>query len=518
MSGSLWIPPGGGQDTLPYVPRQHPAVDAAPPDPVGELAARLEEFIAAAVHPDEIAALLESDGMSDDRIRERYGCKDSFTLAAELYARVERRHPEPDEPFHDPWRISLLSCLLRGVVFALPGLGYVLGAPLLTGPRDPLGLPAGTIPLLASAVFGWAWNQGLSYRAYSWLGLGDRAAARRSLLLGTPAGAVLASLCALAAAPDRLGAVAFATGQSWYLAAATVLLVMGRERALLAALTPLAAGTALGALYELGTAVRLSLLLVSVTAAVALAARETMPTARDAEHGTRIDWTAGFAVLPSFGKPGTGVHRKTAPRAVRDEGLAATPWLVAALPYALLGLGSGILVLFASLADLLTGEHTRSFAAPAAVALTLSMGPAEWLLHRFRSGGLSGLRTTATPRAFARATARTLAQCLTAYLLLLFTLSLATAALWPDATGLDGVRIAGLLLLGVVLWTGLLLQSFGAVPSAAAVCCVAALAQSLALAAGVGTPPVIGLIVYGVSAAVLATLVGTLLGRATAHR
>ncbi|WP_128376140.1 hypothetical protein [Streptomyces cavernae] len=518
MSGSLWIPPGAGPDTLPYVPRQSPAPGRAVSDPVGELASRLEEFIAAAVHPDEIAALLESDGMSDDQIRERYGCKDSFTLATELYARVERRHPEPDGPSNDPWRISLLSCLLRGVVFALPGLGYILGAPLLNGARDPFALPAGTIPLLASAVFGWAWNQGLSHRAYSWLGLGDRAAARRSLLVGAPAGATLASLCALAVAPDRPGAVAFATGQSWYLAAATVLLVMGRERALLTALTPLAAGTALAALHDLGTTARVTLLLGSVAAVVVLAARETLPTTRDTEHGQRIDWAAGFAGLPAIGRPGTGAHRKPPARAVRDEGLAATPWLVAALPYALFGLGSGILVLFASLADLLTGQNTEGFAAPAAVALTLSMGPAEWLLHHFRSRSLTGLRASNTTQDFARATAANLARCLTAYLALLLVLSLATAALWPDATGLDTVRLAGLLLLGVVLWTGLLLQSFGAVMSAAVVCCAAALAQSLALATDAAGPATTGLIVHGTSAAVLAGLVGTLLGKVTAHR
>jgi hypothetical protein len=70
----------------------------------------------------------------------------------------------------------------------------------------------------------------------------------------------------------------------------------------------------------------------------------------------------------------------------------------------------------------------------------------------------------------------------------------------------------------VVLWTGLLLQSFGAVTGAAVVCGVAALAQTVALATHMGSPHWVGLIVYGAAAAVQAGLVCGLVGRATAHR
>ncbi|MGF0172114.1 hypothetical protein ACQF36_16935 [Streptomyces sp. Marseille-Q5077] len=491
MSGSLWMPPGARPDTLPAIPHRRDRPSWARPDPIDELAARLDDFIAAAVHPDEIAALLESDGLSDDQIRERYGVKNSFALAEELYERVERRYPEPDGPVDGPWRTGLLGCLLRGVVFALPGFGYVLGAPLLAGPHDDFSLPAGTVPLLAGALVGWTWNQGLAHRAYSWLGLGDRGAARRALLLGAPVGALLAALVALAVAgAAHPAAVAFAAGQSVYLGAATALLVMGRERALLAALLPMTVGAVVSLVHSVPDAARLTLLLGSLTVVVVLGQREVAP------------------------RKGRGELRDK-PRGTRSRSTTTGPHLSASLPYALFGLATGVLVLHTALGDILTGEQ-RS--APAAVALTLSMGPAEWLLYRFRSGSLAGLRSSSTPRAFRRTTVLTVVECLSAYLVTLLALSLATSALWPHSSGFDGIRLAGLLLLGVVLWTALLLQSFGAVGSAGVICCAAALAQTVAVLTHTGNPHWVALIVHGTAAVAQAALVCALSGRVTAHR
>ncbi|GGS96068.1 hypothetical protein GCM10010254_15010 [Streptomyces chromofuscus] len=504
MSEGIRLPPAARPEALPAAPRLPAAPGWARPDPVDELAERLDDFVAAAVHPDEIAALLESDGLSDARIRERYGVQNSFALAEELYERVGRRYPEPDGPVHDPWQAGLLGCLLRGVVFALPGLAYVLGAPLLAGPSGDVGLPAGAIPLLGCALTGWAWNQALAHRAYSWLGLGDLSAARRCLLVGAPLGALLGTLTALAVAGGAEPAVvAFAAGQSCYLGASTALLVLGRERALLGALLPMAAGAVAAAPTDAPEAARVTLLLGSLAAVVAVALREVAPAAKELGEGS---WTAGLTALLPFGALGAPPRRTSGPR------------LAASLPYALFGLAGGVLVLHAALGDVLTGQERSAFAAPAAVALTLSMGPAEWLLHRFRSGSLAGLRSTSTPRAFRRATARTVVRCLTGYLAALLALASATAALWPHTPFPGGVRLAGLLLLGVVLWTGLLLQSFGAVLGAAAICGAAALAQTLALVTHTGAPHLAGPTVYGCAAAAQAALVCGLLGRATAHR
>ncbi|MET9969719.1 hypothetical protein ABZZ80_28295, partial [Streptomyces sp. NPDC006356] len=187
------------------------------------------------------------------------------------------------------------------------------------------------------------------------------------------------------------------------------------------------------------------------------------------------------------------------PRRTRSRQSTMDPPLLGSFPHALFGLATGTLVLHTALED-----------APAAVALTLSMGPAEWLLYRFRSRGLAGLRSNGTARAFRRTTARTVGECLAAYLAALLALTL--------TTGITGTHLAGLLLLGVVLWTGLLLQSFGAVLGTTTICCVAALAQTAALVTHTGSPHWVGLIVHATAAVAQVTLVCCLLGRVTAHR
>ncbi|ALC23627.1 membrane protein [Streptomyces pristinaespiralis] len=182
------------------------------------------------------------------------------------------------------------------------------------------------------------------------------------------------------------------------------------------------------------------------------------------------------------------------------------------------GLGAGTLVLYTALGDVLAGRPGAVVAAPAAVALTLSMGPAEWLLRRFREGTVAALRTSTARGEFRRCTAAVLAECLCGYLAILFALAVAGTVLWPGAPALGGVRSATLLLVGAVLWTGLLLQLSGAASLVAAVCAGAAAVQSVALLTGTGGPALAGLCVAAGSASVLAVLVCVLLGRATAHR
>ncbi|MFI8965183.1 hypothetical protein ACIGO8_24070 [Streptomyces sp. NPDC053493] len=484
MSASLWLkPPTTRTDSLPPIPRQR-VTTALPADPVDDLAGRLGPLVAVAVHPDEIAAILESDGMTDDHIRLTYGRADSFALAEDLYARTERRHPAPEAPAAEPWHSGLAGCLLRGLVFALPGLAYVLGAPLLAAGAGRHGLPPGSVPLLAGAVTGWVWNQVLAHRAYTWLGLGDRRAAARALLAGAPTGALAGATVAFAAArPEEAPAALFGAGQALYLGAATVLLVLGRERALLAALLPLA-GAVPAFRHDLPEPLRSALLLLALTATGACAALALRP---------------GLGGLGGPGGPG-GRGAPGSPRRLGWRRRRGGPPFTASLPYGLFGLGSGLLVLRAG--------------PDAVIALTLSMGPAEWLLHRFRAAGLTRLRLLTTAYEFRRAVTGALARCLGGYLAALLALTVTAALLWPGAAALTVPRTGTLLLVGAVLWLGLLLQAYGAVAGAAVGCLLAALAQALAEAFAPAAAP----LAAGAAAAVLAVLTRVLLVRPTAHR
>ncbi|GAA2910741.1 hypothetical protein GCM10020221_03220 [Streptomyces thioluteus] len=448
---------------------------------VGELARELADVCAAAVHPDEIAAVLEADGLTSEQISGRYGLRDSFELAAELYDRVPRGHPEPP-PAPDPWQVKPGLVLLRSLVFTLPGLGYTLGAPLMSGARGPGGLPQGTASLVAAALTAWAWNQGLAHRAYLRLASGGRAAAGRCLRTGAPLGGLLATAAALAPGGPA-GTVAFAVGQALYLSAATVLLVLGRERLLLYTLLPVAGGGAAALVTEPPRALAAGLLLATLAGVLAASSYQCV-----------LAW--------------------------REKGTAgtATPSPLASLPYGLFGLGCGVLTAVAALGDVVRHGSDAVPAGPAVIALTLSMGAAEWLLYRFRSRALAALGRTVTIGGLLARIARVLGGCLAAYLAALAVLALATGAVWPDGPSPTVLRIAGLLALGAVLWTGLLLQAYGVAWPPALLCLSAGAAEAAALAARLPSPATVQLVVCAGTTAALVAAATALLGRITAHR
>ncbi|MFJ4582655.1 hypothetical protein [Streptomyces echinatus] len=331
---------------------------------------------------------------------------------------VGHTFPEP-APAADPWRPDTVRCLLRGVLFALPGLAYLLTAPL----RHP-GRHAGA--LVVAGLVSWAWGQALGHRAHLRMATGRREAAG-TLLTGAPLGAGLAT--AAAAPLTGGGPVLLATAaQSLYLAAAGVLLVLARERLLLAALVPLIAGAAVLPWWEPGTALRTGPPLLALLATLA---------------------GAGHALRAALAVPAAA----DGPR----------PRLLWSLPYGLFGLAAGLLVL-------LEGRREPY----AVIVLTVSMGPAEWLLYRYRGPSVAALRATATPAGFLLRSAAVLGGCLVAYLLPLL-----------PAAYLTGAAPATLLLLAATLWTALLLQAFGAAWPPAVIC--------LAAAAVAGTVPVLRL-------------------------
>ncbi|MDW4901650.1 hypothetical protein RB625_24865 [Streptomyces californicus] len=467
MSGPMALEPSGAeQDTLtlrladaptlalrladphllaPVLPRHGTRADA-----VDELAAALADRIAPAVHPYEVAALLESEGLTGNVIREKYGHADLFTLATALYRHVPRTFPEPPRPT-DPWRPDHLRCALRGLLFALPGLAYALAGRLLP--------PDGAVrALVVAGLISWAWNQALGHRAYVRLATGRREAGR-TLAKGAPLGAAMAAAAGAALSGPVVTALAVTT-QSAYLAAAGVLLVLGRERLLLAILVPVTAGGVSLLWWEPGNVLRAALPLLSLLGAIAAA-------------GWALRATRSAPAAPGTSRPG----------------------LWPSLPYGLFGLAAGSLVFLAG------RDHPW-----AVIVLTLSMGPAEWLLYRYRGLSVAALRSTRTLGGFRARSAAILAGCL-----LLYLGPLTPAALLVDA------ETATLLLLAATLWISLLLQAFGTAWPPAVVCLTAAAFSGAVMLTG--TPPGAAALPLSCGVAVLCLIAVTLreLGRPAAH-
>ncbi|MFG2310595.1 hypothetical protein ACGFS9_18255 [Streptomyces sp. NPDC048566] len=455
MSGPMALGPAGAEDTLFLRVAGDPQGSTGPgrggpTDAVDRLAAELADGIGPAVHPYEVAALLESEGLTAEVIRERYGHRSLFSLASALYERVPRTFPEPAPP-PDPWRPDHVRCALRGVLFALPGLAYLLTGRLWRAGGD-------LDVLVVAGLVSWAWGQALGHRAYLRMATG-RAEAGRTLLKGAPLGA-LAATGAGSLLAGSAAAVAVAAVQSVYLAAAGVLLVLGRERLLLAALTPLAAGAAVLPWWEPGDVLRLALPLLSVLGTVAAAGRS-------------------LRAAPGDG-PVPGARRPALPKS---------------LPYGLFGLAAGVLVL-------LEGRRHPC----AVIALTVSMGPAEWLLYRYRGMSVAALRATATPAGFLLRSAGILGLCL-----VLYVLPLLPAAL------LTGAEPVPLLLLAATLWTALLLQAFGVAWPPAGVCLAAAGGAAAAEVSG-WPPTALALsLSCGAAALLLSACAIRLLGRPAPH-
>jgi hypothetical protein len=427
-----------------------------------------------AVDPLEIAAALEAEGLNDAAARAEYGAPDVFALAALLWDAVPRRPSSPD-PGPNPWPVTPRLHLLRGLLFVLPGLPFAAAG----------GSAGGTIASAGAAlVAGWAAGEALAYLGYAALGLAGAPASRWVLrrygaALLAVAGLVAASVAALTGAGPA-GAL-WGAGQACYLAAAAVVLVTGGERWLLGVLVPATAGSVLavaGALPAWSAAVAAA---VSVLLTVAVAGWRT----RGGERPAR--------------------------------GAVA---LAGGLPHAAYGLLAGALLCFGALAG---GNGVSGGAALAgaviALPVTLSMGPAEWILHRYRRR-IHDLPAAATGlAAFGRAARRILAAAAGVYtgVLVVLTLAAAAAGAATGAFHLGWRAAATAVLLGAALFAALALRSCGLTGPVLAATGGTVAGQCAAAGLGAAVPAV-----QLAGSAVLALIVLPYalwaLGKATPHR
>jgi hypothetical protein len=358
-------------------------------DPVAMLTRDHDELCTQAADHAEIAAGLEAAGVSDRLARRGYGFASVFELAESMYHTVPRR-PATGRARPDPWRRPMLRHLLRGLLYALPGLMYVLALRTLpTGPD--------VATLVAATGLACALGQALALAGHVLIGRGDTRAAgtlfRASLLGGAVLTGLLTGLRVLAG--TQAGGLSPWTGllagcQIEYLLAATVLLVVGADLLLLAVLVPgvLTSAAVLGGLVHVRGTTVLAVLGGSLAVTVlAAGSRLARPRSRT---GRRLRQAFGPAELR----------------------------LCAA--YLVYGAANAGLLSFAVIDVLAGGGSTTSVTVALAMApLAASLGVADWLVHRLRSRAVATLERSTSAAAFWRRARSGLARTVLGYALML---------------------------------------------------------------------------------------------------
>ena len=183
-----------------------------------------------ALHPDELAAHLEAEGLTDVLARQRYGAPNVFAYADHLFQSAAPTRSVLSEmaalpPLPFPW-----TGLLRGVVYALPGAAMALAVSLIAA--LPAGAPRGlSYALIAAVILAWGWGQGFAVVGYRLTGPAQRRFVQRATLLVLPLGALLgAALVNLlhpeATSYDVLGGALVTALTAGALSASSALLVL----------------------------------------------------------------------------------------------------------------------------------------------------------------------------------------------------------------------------------------------------------------------------------------------------
>jgi hypothetical protein len=386
-----------------------------------------------AVDPLEVASALEFDGVSDRAAREDYDVADVFTLGRMLYDRVPR-WPAPPEAEPDPWRTS--RALVHGLLYALPAVFFPAAGELLDGPRV-------ITALLTALVAGWGLSQGLAAVGYLRLGMSGPDGARRVLRWSLACCLVAVALIMAAvmlATRARPPVVIFGAGEAVYMLGACVLLVLGAERWLPAALAP------------------------GVTAATVYLILGKPPSL---DHQTWAAMAAtplfvcviAGAVTATAGSRSAGVGRREGGGRLPSRGERR-----GALPAVALGVIAAGLLSFPVVAGVSGHGGGNPGAIVASVPLALSMGVAEWSLLWYRRAARRLLSVTDDPRWFRVHARLRLLGALTRYVLgaaMLVGAALAVAVrtgqVRLDSTVL--LAIAGYLLLGAAMFLVMLLQT-----------------------------------------------------------
>jgi hypothetical protein len=467
--------PGGAAVTPISPPRA-----VAPTGTVAELCTEFAEVCESAVDPLEIASALEFEGIGDRTARGRYGVYDVFALANDMYARVPRR-PAPPPPEEDPWQMGRLRPLLHGLLYALPAVCFPAAGALLIGPGV-------LVALVVALLVAWGLSQGLAAVGYLRLGTTDPDQARHVLRAG-----MLVCLAGVVAAMTLTGIAVhahslvlfFGAGEGVYMLGACVLMVLGAEKWLPAALAPGVAGSAV--FLILGKPAGLEHLIWAALAATPL---------------------LSCAAALYYGRP---AKPRTGPLLVGAE-------LLAAVPAVCFGLVAAGLLTYPVVAGPDGHGGVNPGALLASLPLSVSIGVAEWSLLWYRRRTQRLLRATGDPRAFGWQARLALLTALAQYVAAAAALTALAVAI-ANATGLvhfswqDAPDLAAYLMLGSAMFLVLLMQAMRIrfLPLAATAAALAAelVFRSGGMAVQVVVPAAL-LLVVAVNAAVS-------LGRAVRH-
>ncbi|HLU83592.1 MAG TPA: hypothetical protein VKZ43_09335, partial [Trueperaceae bacterium] len=198
--------------------QKHPDVDKRSADPLNQLGRRLDAICTRAVDPLQIAAALESEGITDAYAAKHFGLANVFELADLLFVNVPLRVVGIEA--RGTAKRSPVRELSHGLLFALPALFY----PALVSVVGPAWAAAA---LALAVVGGWGWSQLVIRVAYLMSGTGSPSGSVVWLRLSTLAGIALVAASGwlitwLLAGPSSL--IALASGQMAYHMAAAILI------------------------------------------------------------------------------------------------------------------------------------------------------------------------------------------------------------------------------------------------------------------------------------------------------
>jgi hypothetical protein len=463
-------------------------------DQVDVLARHVQRTCHDAVDALQIAAVLESDGLTDRAARDEYGHRDVFALAEAVFARLPKGPPPEPPSRRRPDRQGGVRVLSHGVLYALPSAVFPAVHALL-------GLRVLVTGLVFATALGWVWSMGSTVLAYRLLGWGHTTVAARVLRVGMLSGLAVGAAGAAALSWRHglsTGLVALVVCQLGFQLAASILVFLHQERTLLLVMAPavvLGIGQVLLGEAVLGHLLGYAVLpnpwtprpplvawaaVAGVVAAVVAGYLATRPEARMR--------CLAVAVPPVSPPP---------PRLRRE-----LPAVLPMVGYA--GLCAGYL-LFADARYLDSGVD----AALAVTPLVLGMGAIEWQARRFGESAVALTRRCRYPAEFASGVWRLFGRSLgtvVGILVLLAATLLAGLGYAGQLTGRGMVLTAAHLFLGVSFFVGFVLINQGRLPVLLTVMGAALAGQVLPTVAGL--PYRHGVVFLFTSAALLTALLG----------